>query len=121
MNEIKLTIGGKAYVFTLGLGFLGELLEETNLSLDELIPKMIRNPFKWVPVAMFQSAKYSCELEGIEIDFTAKLILEGLSNEKGGINCKQTLAFMAALNKSLTHNIPVEDDEPEISDDEKKK
>ena len=117
MNEIKLKIDGKEYVFTIGLGFLGELLEETNLSLDEIVPKMIKNPFKWIPLAMFHSAKYSCELEGIDVDFSIKSILKGIENEKGGINCSQTLDFMRALNKSMISNTPIE----EVKSDGEKK
>jgi len=120
MKELKLKIGGVDYTFSLGLGFLGELLEETDLGIDDIIPKMIKNPFKWVPAMMFYSAKFTKDLNNEEFDFTTTTILEGLETEPGGINCKQSLKFMRALNKSMYNNVPVSD-EVETEDDSKKK
>ena len=120
-KEIKLKIDGKDYVFTFGLGYLGELLEFTGFPLDELYSKILKNPYKWLPIAMFESAKFSKELEGEEIDFTANSILEGLSKENGAINCDQSFKFMRAFNESMIKNVPVDEEVKDKSKDVKKK
>ena len=121
MNQIKLSINKKKYVFSFGLGFLGELLENTDLQLDEITSKIIKNPFKWLPIAMFESAKFSNELEGKEVDFTAHSILEGLEEESGGINCNQSFEFMKAFSESMIKNVSVDEDAEDNSKDVKKK
>jgi hypothetical protein len=118
MKQIKLSIDKKKYVFSFGLGFLGELLENTDLQLDELTNKILKNPFKWLPIAMFESAKFANSLEDKEVDFTVNSILEGLEKEDGGINCNQSFKFMKAFGESMSKNVPVDED---VKDEPSKK
>ncbi len=71
---------------------------------------MIKEKIKWVPILMFYSANYLYDFHDIEVDFSPRSIIDGISKEPGGINCKQTLEFMTALNESLYKNVPVDED-----------
>lgn len=121
MNEIKLKIGGVEYNFTLGLGFLGDVLENTDLKLEDITTKILDNPFKWIPTIMFYSARSWAELEGKEFTITIKSIIESLSKENGQINCKQSHTFVKELTRSLIKNVPTEEvNDEEVEGDEKK-
>ena len=58
MNYLKLKINGNDYTFSFGLGFLGDLLAELDLQLDELMPLIHKNPYKFIPLMMFRSSEY---------------------------------------------------------------
>lgn len=118
MNEIKLKIGGKEYLFTLGLGFLGEVRELTGVEIDEIHLKVTDNPLKWLPLLMYCSYKYTMYLDGIDEDFSRRDMINSLDKEKDGINCKQSLSFLTAFGKSILSVAP--DEQVESNDDEKK-
>ena len=40
MNEVKLKLDGKEYVFALGLGFFGEVTEETGVIFEDIFEKI---------------------------------------------------------------------------------
>ena len=111
MNEIKLSIDGKEYNFSLGLGFFGEVADHTGIGIEDIYPEVEKNPMKWIPLLMYCSAKYDCYLEGISPDFTLKEMVNAIHNEKDGINSVKTTSFMVALNKSMTKDVPVEKDD----------
>ena len=113
MNNIKLTIDKREFDFSFGLGFLGELLDELDLSIEDVINKSGKNPFKWIPLLMFHSASYSVSYNGGEVDFTLKDIIKGIENDKKGgvIVTSFTKAFLSSLNDGLpTEEDSVEDD-----------
>ena len=58
MKQITLNIGGEDRVFYFGLGFLGNLLESENISMNEIDDKLAENPFKWIPLIMFHSCAF---------------------------------------------------------------
>ena len=115
MNTIKLTINRRELDFTFGLGFLGELLEELDISIDEVITKSGKNPFKWIPLLMFHSASYSINSNGGEIDFTLKELIKWIEQDKKGgvVVTKFTEAFLNSLKDGLTL-----DEDEEVSGDE---
>jgi len=108
MKEIKLSIDGKDYNFSLGLGFFGEVTEYTGIGIEDIYPEVEKNPMKWIPLLMYCSAKYSCYLDNIEPDFTLRELVAAIHNEEDGINSVKTTSFMVALNKSMTKDVPVE-------------
>lgn len=105
--NITLKISGRDLEFTFGLGFLGELLEETNLSIDEIVEKLNNNPFKMIPTLMFHSAKFAMERKGIAIDFNA-FDMADMIDADGGVQCDNVKMFLKTFTDSMTKDIPEE-------------
>lgn len=108
---MKLEINGKSLEFAFGMGFLGELLEETGLSLDEVLQKVDKNPYKFIPICMYVSTKYAYERQGKEVDFNRFTFIEWLEAD-GGLTDKNQSAvkFMKAFTDSLFKGVPKEED-----------
>ncbi len=109
MNKIELVINKQKYVFVLGLGFLGELIDALDMGIDEVANKMIKNPFKYVPIVMYYSAKYNLERQGEEVTFDNHTFEDGIDAD-GGINIKSVSDFMQAFTKSLIKDVPQEEE-----------
>ena len=119
---MKLDINGKSLEFAFGMGFLGELLDETGLGLDEVLQKVDKNPYKFIPICMYVSTKYAYEIKGKQIDFDRFTFIEWLEAD-GGLTDKNKSAikFMKAFTDSLFKNVPDEENEKGKTDDAKKK
>ena len=102
-KEIEIEIEGKKYIFPLGIGFIGECLENLGLSTTELFEKMDANAFKWSTQMMYQSLKYKYE---DEINFTLKEFIDKLDNDPNGIT--KIGNFNMAFVKTLNPNLPIE-------------
>ena len=107
MTRVELKLDGKNIEFSFGLGYLGELLDETGKTLDEIVEAMRRNPFKTVPLMMHISAKYASESRGRDFDLTFSDFVELLENE-GGINSDFAERFLKEFKKHITggKNVP---------------
>ena len=108
MKRIELIINKQKYVFVFGLGFLGELLDKLDLGIDEIANKMVKNPFKYIPIVMFHSAAYNLEREEKEVTFNQHTFEDGLEAD-GGVNTKSVEDFMKAFTKSLIKDVPEEE------------
>ena len=106
---MKLTINKKELEFSFGLGFLGELLDETGQSLEDVLEGFEKNPYKFIPVAMFVSTRYAYKRKGKDIDFDRYQMLDWIE-EDGGLTDKNESAikFMSALSESLFKDVPTE-------------
>jgi hypothetical protein len=111
MNEIKLKLNGKDYNFSFGLGFLGELLDETGVELADLMGLLNKNPFKFIPLMMFRSCEYYNRRKDIQIDFN-KYDFADIIDQDGGINTASVATFLDTFTKSLTKDVPKEDTSP---------
>ncbi len=109
MKTIKLTFNQKELEFSLSIGFLGEILENWNVSVSEIDKKISDNPFKWFPIFLYESAKYSAEYNKREFDSTLYDYID-LIEQDGGVDSKNLVTFYKALMKSLTNHVPVEKD-----------
>lgn len=107
MNNIKLIIHEKEIEFIFGLGFVGDALETLDLSIDEVVKKLDKNPFLMIPTLMYISAKSSKEEKGEEIDFTPKELINWI-DESGGLNQDSIVNFLNAFKDSLIKNVPKE-------------
>jgi hypothetical protein len=107
MREIKLTIGKEEMGFSFGLAFLGELLEETNMSIEEVGTKITRNPFRTVPLIMYYSAKQYAERTVKDFNYTL-LDFVDLIDENGGVASKEAITFLEAFTGSLNKGVPKE-------------
>ena len=98
--------------------FLGDFLEEVDLSLEEVGEKMGKNPFKLLPKMIFISAKSEAEMSGEEFDLSIKDVVEIIESD-GGIASPQVTKFINEWTKSLTGGVP--ESPAQEGDGEKKK
>ena len=119
---MKLTINKQELDFVVGLGFLGELLDNLDMGLDDLLIKIDKNPFKYIPLMMYNSAKYSLELEDKEVEFTKADFFKWIDDD-GAITDKNVsvIKFVKLFNDSIFKDVPKEDETPSKSDEVKKK
>jgi len=104
---------------SLGLMFLGELLDETGLSLEEAGEQMQKNPFKLIPTMIYVSARVEAELDGKDFDLTRRQLVE-IIEEDGGIGSEQITKFVEEWTKSLFKGVPTEEPAEEGGDKPKK-
>ena len=98
--------------------FLGDFLEEVNLSLEEVGKKMQKNPFKILPKMIYVSAKTETEIAGEDFDLTLKDVVEMIEKD-GGISSEQVVKFINKWTESMTQGVPKS--EAEEGDGKKKK
>jgi len=103
MSTLEIEIKEVKYQCSFGLGFLGECLENLNLSVYEIGEKLDKNPFKWIPVLMYESIKYP---NGIE--FTQKELI-GFLEDDGAKGTATMAIFLDSFIKSLTKDVPKEE------------
>lgn len=114
MNNITLKIAERELDFSFGLGFLGELFEETDLSINEVVEKLNKNPFKMIPTLMYYSSAYALKRQGKEVDFTLYDFTDWI-DESGGVGNPNTKIFLNAFTESMTKNIPKTDVDKDAS------
>ena len=96
-KSIEIVVNEKTLKCSFGLGFLGECLENLDLSVVQIGEKLDKNPFKWIPTLMYESIKYSKD-----IDFTIDDLIEWLDNEEGKTTMNEfLLAFVDSLKKDV--------------------
>ncbi len=117
--DIALNIGNKKLNCSLGLGFLGELLDATDMGIEEIGEKMQKNPFKLIPLMIYNSAKYAAELDGKEFDMTLRDVVQ-LLDANGGLGNKEVVRFIQKWTESMTKDVP-DEEAVEDSKDVKKK
>jgi len=118
-KQLVLKIGGKKRTFTFGLLFIGEVLERLDCDYNEMLEKVIKNPFKYAPVLMFESLKNSYKKDKKEIDFTEDNVIEWLEKEElFGTNL--ILSFINTFIGNNENKTPLESSENESKDVKKK-
>jgi inorganic pyrophosphatase len=105
MKNITLNIGGQDRIFHFGLGFIGNLLHQSNLQMHEIDAKIQENPFKWVPEIMYQSLNYGYIRKGINADFDAFDVSEWIDDE-GGFESDVVKSFFVGFVNSLNKDVP---------------
>lgn len=105
MKGIELKVNERNLKCSFGLGFLGECLENLDLSVLDIGEKLDKNPFKWIPTLMYESIKYT---EG-ELDFTKKDLINWLEEDVNGTKTMNSflLAFVDSLKKDVPKQEPV--------------
>ena len=107
MNSIKLKIHNREIEFIFGLAFMGEVLETLDMSIDEVVKKLDKNPFLTIPTLMFISSKSAKEEIGEEVDFTPRELINWI-DESGGLGQDAVVKFLNTFTASLTKNVPKE-------------
>jgi len=105
IDRVKIKLDNTEFEFHFGLGFLGELLETLDMSIDEAMQFLDKNPFKAIPIVMHASAKYGAERKGQEFKLTKFDIVDKIDKD-GGIGCDGVAKFLNAFTKSMTKDVP---------------
>lgn len=119
MKNIKLELNGREFEFTFGLRYLGDMLEATGMTLADTAKGMFENPFKFVPLIMFHSAKSVIESQNKTVDFTEDDFIDWIEANDGLFNTS-VVSFCENFTKSLTKRVPKNDDLSSSSDIKKK-
>ena len=119
MNKIDLTINKRKLTCSFGLGFIGELLDSLDMTLNQVVHALNNNPFKIVPFLIFKSAEYTLIREGEEVDFTKFDLVDDI-DEDGGSDGKEVINFLAEFTKSLSKDVPVDEGVVKTDEEEKK-
>lgn len=112
MNRITLNIDNKDVQFWFGLGFLGEMIERTGLTLNDIVDRMGSNPFKMIPLLMLESCKYASMRKGEDNSFDDFYFADWIDNN-GGVQNEKVIKFMNKFNDSLTKDVPKDEVESE--------
>jgi len=107
MKKINLNLNGKNLGFHFGLGFMGELLDTLDCSIEQLMEGVQKNPFKYVPRLMLEAHKYDCFRKGEESKYDFVTFID-LLDEQGGVMSENVSKFLQAFTDSITKNIPKE-------------
>ena len=119
MNVVRIKIADQEIDFAFGLGFLGEALDELNISINDIQDKLTRNPFKIVPSLMYHSAKYAKFRKKEDGGFTHDEMID-LIDSGGGVSQPGVILFLQSFTSSLIKGVPV-DETPEPQVEVKKK
>jgi uncharacterized protein YneR len=107
MSELKLKFGEVEVNLSLGLLFLGNVIERFEIKPNE-IPGLIRsNPFLNVPLMIFEAAKAYSFLKKETFELTENDIFRFLESD-GGVNSNQLKRFSDSYIESLVKNVPKE-------------
>lgn len=101
-KEVIIKINDKEYIFPLGLKFIGNCLNNLDLSINELAENIDKNAFYWSPIIMYQSLKSGSD----NLEITQDEFLELLDNEQDYI--QKIGNFNRAFVTSLNPNLPEE-------------
>ena len=101
-KEVIIEINGQNLIFPLGIGFIGQCIENLGTTTTELFQKMDDNAFKWSTDAMYESLKYQYE---DELKFSKKEFLSYLDEDAEGL--KKIGNFNVAFIRSLNPNLPI--------------
>jgi len=116
---LDLKLGGKSRRFTFGVVFIGEVLEDLDLDFNELITKMTKNTFKYVPVLMYHSLVNSYLKDNKELDFGKQDVNNWIDSEDN-LGVDKILSFVNAFIASTNNSIS-EDNLSESESESKKK
>lgn len=119
MNKIDLTINNRRLTYSFGLGFIGELLDGLDMTLNEVVTNLNKNPFKYVPVLMFLSAEYTLLRKNEEVTFTKFDLMDDIDTD-GGLDGKNIVKFLEAFTSSLSKDVPEDKDDVKTTGKEKK-
>ena len=109
---LTLEMGGQPRTFHFGNGFIGNSLETLGVGLADLFNKMGENPYKIVPMLMYESYKFNFwmqekPMDDVTVDHFIRWCSLAPDDEGGPMN-KWILAFT----DSRTKHLPKEDVKP---------
>ena len=108
MTNFDVKVNGNKISFNVGVLFLGYYQQKNKIDLDELIQKIQDETFLYVPDFMYESAVYKSHRQGKKFKYSKEKFLDMLDDE--GIEAKAMNEFLELFVKSISENIPKEDD-----------
>jgi hypothetical protein len=90
------------------MGFLGKLLSDLDLNIEEVMQQVTKNPFKMIPIIMFGAAEYGFERKGEECKYTIYDFIDFIDAD-GGIQAKSVQKFLEAFTNSMIKDVPKEE------------
>jgi len=105
-NKVTLNFNGKELGFHFGLGFLGELLDNLDCSIDDLQLNIKNNPFKVIPKLMYTSYVYNLNRQDKEVSLKLYDFID-LLDEVGGVTSESVGLFLNSFTNSMTKDVPV--------------
>lgn len=105
MSKITKTFGGKERVFSFGLGFLGNLIEETDFTITNVDEKIAENPFRYIPLFIYHSLLYDVLRQKERPDFDIDNVTDWVE-EAGGIGSEFVLDFFNNFRETMLKNVP---------------
>jgi len=106
MNKVELIFNNTKIGFHFGLGFLGELLENLDCSIEDLQENIRKNPFKVIPVLMHTSYSYNLKRSGKDVLLNSYDFIDLIDNA-GGVSSESVSLFLNAFTDSMTKDVPV--------------
>ena len=107
-NTITITVHKNKFDFNFGMGFLGETLSRLDVDIEGLMNGVSKNPFKFIPIIMYESAKYGFTRKGEEFTHTLYDFMDYIDAD-GGIQAKSVLKFLEAFTNSMIKDVPKEE------------
>lgn len=108
--KTTLELGGQPRTFHFGSGFIGNCLDTIGVDFQGLFDMMRNNPYKVIPIMMFESYKFNLWLEDKEPDCTQKDFIRWISEEPDTDDSAQNKwvnEFMESRTKHLPKDEPV--------------
>jgi hypothetical protein len=103
--KFKLPEGGeKEFTFWYGTGFLGNAIEKLEMTIDEIINHLNKNPFKVLPILLHESYSYGFWREGKECDYRLVDMIDLI--DENGISEASVTSWINGLTESLTKDTP---------------
>lgn len=113
-KELVLKLGGKDRTFTFGLFFIGEVLETLDIDYNTMLNKVVKNPFKYGPILMYESLKNTYKRDKLNIEFSQDDVLIWLENEEL-FGTDAILEFINVFTGNNENKTPIESNGKESS------
>lgn len=104
MNKLTIELGGDPRTFHFGAGFIGNCLEVLGVKYSELFKEMAKNPYKVLPIMMYESYKFNLWLDDKEPDCTHKDFVKWISELPDNASGPMTV-FMNAFTESRVKHL----------------
>ncbi len=109
MTKFEIEVGSKPFLFNVGILFLGQYISKKKTDIETLFKDIQESTLVIVPDLRYESAKYANpKIKESKSDFYDLIDSDGL--ELTSLN-----AFIEKLTKSLTKDVPKEEDTKEES------
>lgn len=119
-NNINIDFNGKEINFFYGLSFLGEFTKEKGLNIAEIVNKINKESYSFVPELMYASYLHSCKRKKEEpkvTEFELTDLIEQTNFFKDG---SKSSAFLEAFMNSVITSLPIDEEEVKEEDAKKK-
>ena len=107
MDRITIEMEGTPRNFHFGTGFIGEVIEKLNIGFEQLQGAVNANPYKTIPVMLYESHRWACVVDNVECDMRLADMVTAIDAE-GGVGGEKVLEFLRAFGKSRTKDVPAE-------------